>query len=451
MKTIKVRNTRSYTNAIALAIGVWLYGLSVAVMAEPYTLNAAVRIAQTVDPWITGSVNRQESLESLGAHAGTLPDPMVSIAVANLPFDSFDVHQEAMTQFKIGVTQTIPRGNTRALTREKLMNLSEAQPFARDERRASVAVTVSHLWLEVYRYQHTIGLIERDRHLFEHLVDVSQSSYTSASGRTRQQDVIRAQLELTQLDDRLTRLRQQRDTALAGLIEWLPYEAERLTIASSASVNVSLTPAFSAIHNKGAEQLTAVLMAHPKIKGFERNIAASTSNIHLVNQSYKPQWGLNASYGYRDSDPTGNTRADLFSAGVSFDMPFFTGNKQDKKVQAATAQREIIKTNRALALRQLKAGLDTASVNYYHLQERQRLLDTRLLKELSQQAEASLSAYISDEASFSDVVRARIAELNSLIESLNVDVDTKKSIVQINYFLVGAVAITQHGDRHEHL
>ena len=154
----------------------------------------AVRKAQAGDPWLDGSRFREENLRSLSVSAGTLPDPTVSLGVANLPTDSFNFGQEPMTQLKVGVSQMFPRGDTRSLRQEKLERLSRIQPFAREDRKASVAVIVSHLWLEARRSQQTVGLIEKDRGLFEHLVDVAQSGYATAFARTRQQDLVRAQL-----------------------------------------------------------------------------------------------------------------------------------------------------------------------------------------------------------------------------------------------------------------
>ncbi|MEQ8963564.1 MAG: hypothetical protein RLP02_37605, partial [Coleofasciculus sp. C2-GNP5-27] len=60
-------------------------------------------------------------------------------------------------------------------------------------------------------------MIEQDRSLFDYLADVAESAYSNALGRTSQQDVIRAQVELTRLDDRLAALRQQNDVFLAKL------------------------------------------------------------------------------------------------------------------------------------------------------------------------------------------------------------------------------------------
>jgi len=52
-------------------------------------------------------------------------------------------------------------------------------------------------------------------------VDVAQARHSSAVGKTRQQDMLRAQLELTRLEERLNMLFQQYDTAVQSLHEWL--------------------------------------------------------------------------------------------------------------------------------------------------------------------------------------------------------------------------------------
>ena len=402
------------------------------VSAKEYSLSEAVTEAQQHDPWLQASLYQQESLDALSVSASTLPDPTMRLGLANLATDSFDFGQEAMTQLTVGVTQMFPRGKTRVLSQAKLAQLSEAQPLARADRQAMVAVSVAHLWLDAYRSEQILMLIQHKRSLFEHLVDVAESSYSTASGKTRQQDLIRAQLELTRLDDRLARLRQARDVQLAQLSEWL---------LQDISVS-SFTHFFQPLNLRdpsliATDHFNSYLLAHPKVGMVEQKIRAGDTDVELAKQSYKPQWGVNASYGYRDKDPLGSERADLFSVGVSFDVPLFTSNKQNKQVKSASAQREAIKTERALVLRQLKAGADTAKANYQRLLERQGLFKNRLLKEISEQAEASLTAYTRDDGDFAEVVRARIAELEVQIDALNIDIDIQKTIAQLNYFLIG--------------
>lgn len=409
--------------------------------ADSYSLENAVTTAQRQDPWLQGSLKRQESLDARSVEAGSLPDPSVSLGMANLPIESFDFSQEPMTQFKVGVSQIFPRGKTLSLKREKLQKLSEMQPHARADRNAQVAVTVAQLWLDTYRSEQAIYLIEQDRGLFEHLVDVAQSSYTTGSGKTRQQDLVRAQLELTRLDDRLTRLYQQREMSLAKLGEWLGDPVISLSENENSDSLIELkAPSLIQERDRSAKlrQLSDILSRHPKIKRIDQKINAFDSGVKLAKQSYKPQWGVNASYGYRDQTPMGDDRADFFSVGVSFDVPLFTGKRQDKKVQSAEAELEAVKTERTLVLRQLKSGYDSAEVMYLRLVERKFLFDSRLLKEMAEQAEASLSAYTNDDGDFAEVVRARIAELNARIEALHVDIDMQKNIAQLNYFQAGS-------------
>ena len=179
-----------FTVIFALALGVnFSHGA--------LTLDDAVALAQEGDPWIEGSRHQQSALTSQSTAEGTLPDPLITAGFANLPTDTFDFDQEAMTQFKVGISQAIPRGDSLELRRQQLDILGAQQPHRRADRRAQVEAEVTALWLDTWRARESIRLIQQDRNLFEQLVDVAQSNYSTALGRTRQQDLIRAQLELT--------------------------------------------------------------------------------------------------------------------------------------------------------------------------------------------------------------------------------------------------------------
>lgn len=420
----------------------WFVGLVLLFITAPdalaqrsLSLQQAVTIAQQNDPWIIGSRLREEAGQAQSVAAGQLPDPMVSMGFANVPVDNFDLNQEAMTQFKVGVSQTFPRGDTRVLKQQQLSELNAQHPYMREDRRARVQASVSQLWLDVYRYRESIRLIDSDRGLFEHLVDVAQSSYQSALGRTRQQDLVRAQLELTHLDDRLAVLQQQQETVRAQLDEWLAGKLSRgVAVADTLPVMTASYPALIST-SLNSQELATVLLRHPLIQGLDQQIAASATGVQLARQKYKPQWGLNASYGFREADPQGNERSDLLSLGVSLDVPLFTANRQDREVQAAVASGEALRTDKALALRSLQSGFDVARARLLRLDQRKALYAEQLLEQIHDQAEASLTAYTRDDGDFAEVVRARIAELNANIDFLNIKIDRLKTLAELNYFL----------------
>ena len=413
------------------------------------SLEQAVALARNNDPWLQGSELRQQAVEALSVSEGSLPDPMVDVGFANLPTDTFDFDQEPMTQFKVGLSQVIPRGDSRELRRRQLEFMGTEYPHQREKRRAQVAVQVAHLWLEAFRARESVRLIEQDRTLFEHLVDVAQSSYSAALGRTRQQDLVRAQLELTRLEDRLTVLRERYDMARSKLGAWL-YAAEGAAFTSSGGwreielagelpVLAVSDPRLARSDNLfSPQELAGYLQNHPAILALDSRIAAGETGIALAEQKYHPQWRLNASYGYRDDDPMGNDRADFFSIGVAFDLPWFTSKRQDPQVQSAAANAEALRTERSLALREMIAAFDAQRARLVRLEERRRLYRDRLLEEMHEQAEASLAAYTHDDGDFSEVVRARIAVLNTRIDALVFVIVRLYCISLLNYFLVAA-------------
>ncbi len=415
---------------------------------EALTLNVVVEQAQLNDPWLISNRHTQDSIESLSIAAGTLPDPKINLGLANIATDTFDFSQEGMTQFKVGVSQMFPRGDSLAIKKKQLAIVGSQFPFQRQDRQARVAVVVSHLWLDAYKAQQSIALIENDRTLFEQLADVAQASYSSTLGRTRQQDIVRAQLELTRLDDRLTRLNQKKEMSEKKLYEWLnegrfhKTDVNKLSIpefniaTQLPSIKMINETLYTSRSDVSQQKLYQFLSNHPAVMVFDKKIEAKKVGVDLAKQKYKPEWGISAGYGVRDDSPLGQERSDLFSIGVSFDIPIFTSNRQDKQVQSAVSEASAIKTEKWQFVRKLMAAFETQRTQLLRLNERQTLYNERLLPQMHNQAEASLTAYTNDDGDFAEVVRSRIAELNASIDALEIDVERQKSIVQLNYFLM---------------
>jgi len=424
---------------------------------KPLTIEQAIKSAQRNDPWLTGSIHKQRSMESMSIAVNTLPDPKVSINLANLPTDGFDFGQEGMTQAKVGIAQIFPRGDSLDIKSQQLRIQSEAFPYQRQDRAAKVAVTVGSLWLDAYRVQQSIALIEKNRSIFEQLADVAQASYSSGLGKTRQQDIIRAQLELTRLDDRLDKLGQQKNRFEGMLFQWLM----TFSTENDARQSTTLLTLFS-LHNMvlsqqlpeldllnadlvyrtswlKAEDLVHYFSRHPSIVAIDKKVSATKTGIELAKQKYQPEWGVSASYGYRADDPMGRSRADLFSVGLTFDLPLFTENRQDKEVQSAIYKTEAVKTEKLLLLRQLLGSYSSAKGRLLRLKDRQNRYKLKLIPQIHDQEEASLTAYTNDDGDFSEVVRSRIAVLNAEIDQLIINVEEQKLLLELNYLFLGSI------------
>lgn len=421
------------------------------------SFDMAIKTAQKNDPWLTGNIHKQRAIDSMSIAVGTLPDPKVSIALANLPTNGFDFGQEAMTQAQIGIAQVFPRGDTLDIKSQQLRIQSEAFPFQRHDREAKVAVTVGNLWLDAYRVQQSIALIEKNRSLFEQLADIAEASYSSALGKTRQQDIVRAQLELTRLDERLDTLGQHKNRYEGLLLQWLStfsidndfiekqnrysnFALHNMVLSEQIPEIALLNPSLVKTKNwlKPGE-LVAYFTSHPSVVALDKKISATKIGIKLAEQKYRPEWGVNASYGHRANDPMGVSRADLFSVGLSFDLPIFTQNRQDKEVQSAISETEAIKTEKLLLLREFLGAYSSAKGRLQRLKDQQQLYKSKLLPQIHDQAEASLTAYTNDDGDFAEVVRSRIAVLNTEIDELALNVEEQKLNLELNYLFIGSI------------
>ncbi|OKY26169.1 TolC family protein [Thalassotalea sp. PP2-459] len=440
-----------------------LIGLAIGVIAfttqaeKTISLMQAITIAEKNDPWLHGNRLNQQAINHRSIAAGTLPDPKVSIGMMNLPIDSWNTEQEGMTQLKVGVSQMFPRGDSLAIKQNQLKLEATKFPLMRKNRQATVKSTVSQLWLDAYLAQRIIELIENDWALFEQIAEVAQVSYSNVVGKTRQQDVIRAQLEIVQLEDRLMLEKQQLETAIARLNEWLHvydtnnvaqtfnFDAQALVFnVSSQLPELRLKrPELLKAAKYSRNHLAKVLLNHPALLMIDVKQQVVEKNVVLAKQQYKPQWGVNASYSYRDNMPSGDSRADLFSVGVTFDLPLFTDNKQDQQVSASIAESAAVKTEKLLLTKQMISAVEQETRQLRRLSERQKLYQQQLLKQTHNQAEASLTAYTNDDGDFSEVVRARITQLNTKIAALKIDVEALKSVARINYFFTHADATSR--------
>ena len=289
------------------------------------------------------------------------------------------------------------------------------------------------------------------------------AGYSSALGKSNQQDIIRAQLEVTRLEDKLTVLAQEENMLKQKLSEWVSkafvgeyrreYEQDN-ELSLSTFIVPNTLPQIKLINSNlyldeekkpnYQQSLYEAFSDHPLLLALEQRIESSRKGVELTKQLYKPEWGLNAGYSYRGDDPMGNSRDDLLSIGVSFDLPIFTSSKQDKQVQAAISQSESIKTEKWLLLRNMMASYGTAKVQFLKLEQRQKLYNDFLLPQMQDQADASLTAYTNDKGDFAEVVRSLIAQLNTQLDALAINVDLQKLKVQLNYFFtpnVGPVSI----------
>lgn len=397
---------------------------SLPVQAQMLGFNQAIEQARHYDNWLERSRLQEQALRERAISAGQLPDPKMRLALANLPTDSLDFNQENMTQLQFGVSQQFPRGDSLQLRQRQAQQRADSGPLNRALRQATVTRQVASLWLNIYTRQAKIRLIEQNRALFQQLVDVAEANYRN--GRSERHDLLKAELELTRLEDRITRLRQQREQLRGQLVLWLPQElAGRLMPAQRPDIQhqpPQVTPAHHA------------LVEHPSVQLIDQQITVAETGIKLADQAYKPAWNISAQYGYRDDMDNGRDRADFASVAVSFDLPLFPEKRQDPQRRAAVNDAQGLRESRELMLRQLHSQWRAADAGLGQIEARLSL-SSQLLSRFDNQRTAAMQAYANGTADFTEVMQAAIGELNTRLERVQLHTERQRTLLTLNYLL----------------
>lgn len=371
----------------------------------PLTLAEAEDIALAYEP---GRAAMQASAAAIEARAGVaaaLPDPTLRVGLNNYPVQSGGFSTEGMTNGSVGLRQAFPAGDTRELASSQYRSLASEMQFAAGARGEDVLAAVRQTWLDVHYWEHAHRVVAESRPFFADLAEVTRSLY--AVGRKNQQDVLRAELELGRLDDRLIEIDRQRRTARAVLRQWIGSDADRPLPPSLPAPGAGLT----------REELHARLEDHPLLHAAAARITARETGVELANQRSKPGWALDVGYSYRDGTmPDGGARPDLFTVGVTVDLPFFRKPSVDGTLTAALQERRAALESRELLRRQLATRLDAEFVRWQDLGRRIELYEQRILGQAELHAQAALLAYQSDRGDFADVMRGYVNDLNTRLD-----------------------------------
>jgi outer membrane protein TolC len=285
-----------------------------------------------------------------------------------------------------------------------------------DGRGRDVLTAVRHAWLETYYWERAHAIVDESRPFFNDLVTVTRSLYSV--GRRDLQDLLRAELELSRLDDRLIDINKQHSRAIAALSEWVGTDANR-PIAQKL-------PQWQQV--PAVEIMRSNLLTHPALKAAEARIDARQAGIELAEQRYKPGWALDLGYGYRDGFlPNGDPRSDFISLSVTMDLPFFRKNRQDRKLAAALSERRAANESKEQLRRRLSSRLDAEYAQWHELTRRIELYERQILPQARDHARASLVAYQSDAADFADVMRGYIDDLNTRVDHIRLQVEQAQS------------------------
>ena len=251
-------------NAIVLMVLCGVGASAAGAFAEPPT--GAVASAPPVEELVAAALVRSPSLATARARlaaaremiapAGALPNPMVEVMLTDVAFPRYTVGTEEMSMIGPEVRQEIPYPGKRRAARGVAHADSEVRAADLEQAQRMLAAEVRTLYAGIYARDRERQAVAAAAELLDMLSATASSRY--GAGEAEQEAVIKAQLEVSRVAERLEDLAAERSALEAalnrlldrpggeplGIVAELPRPAvpplpwEDLAVASSAEVAV---------------------------------------------------------------------------------------------------------------------------------------------------------------------------------------------------------------------
>ena len=287
------------------------------------SVDQLVNEALQKNPGVQSALRQVEALRHRVPQAKTLPDPTVSVGWAG-NIKPFSVQKGDPSSYRgISANQELPFPGKLKLKGEIADREAAAAWWDYEAARRRVVADVKSAYYDYYYYSKAFDTTQRNNDLLQKLSKIAEARYRVGKGI--QQDVLKSQVEISLIEQRLTVLKQEKTTAQARINTLLfrPPDAELGPPAEFEPANLQYS--LDQLYQMAREQDTGLQRDQHMI---ERDQYA----LNLAHRDYYPDFGVGYMYQQRPG------LMDMHGFTVMANIPVFYRTKQREAVREAAEQ-----------------------------------------------------------------------------------------------------------------
>ncbi len=388
-----------------------------AAAAPPLSLAQLVEEATERNPEILAARRAAEAKHARIPQAGAWPDPTVSLSYAGNVLPPFTVMRgDPSSARQLMAQQTIPYPGKTHLRTEIASRDADAETLAYEAVTRRVAAEVKQAYFDLSYVEQSLLTLHKDRALLQQFEKVAEIRYSV--GKAAQQDVLRAQLELSRLTERETLLEQQRQT-LEGQLNSLRNFPVETPLGETGEVRPSV------VVNTEDDLQAAAQANYPVLKQRRTVVDANRLSVDLARREVRPDFSVGYAYMQRDALP------DMYGITVSTSLPVFRHRKQGMAIAEAAANLE---SARQMEASELTLARYQVKQNFLEVQASERLLklySEGIVPQSSLALESSLSSYETGSVDFLNVLSNFLVVLDTELDYRHQISDHEKALARL--------------------
>lgn len=389
-------------------------------LGEDSDLSQLLHYARANNPGLEAAFQRwKEALEGV-SQATTLPAPRLTLGGYLSEVET----RVGPMQARVGLAQPIPWFGELDLAGNVAFEAAEAAREMLEAARLDLDQRIRDVWYEYAWLEQAIAITQVNLELLVHWESVARARLETGLGR--HSDVIRAQVELGKLEDRVQSLTDLRR----------PMEA-RLNAALNRPLDALLPkPTFPLPEPPQLNEQalsSALLSSSPTLRALEHRVEAAQYGADLADKAFYPDFVVGADYtfiGPADNSSISGSGDDALALTLGFDLPIWRSSyragvrKAEAQIKASRAEQEEI-------LNRLASDLEMALYQFREGDRRVALFRGSLIPKGEESVQALDTAYQSGDEGFLDLIDAERVLLEFQLQAARAEADRAKALAEI--------------------
>jgi outer membrane protein, heavy metal efflux system len=358
--------------------------------AGPLSLARLVKEATERNPEVLAARRAVDAKRARIPQAGAWPDPTVSLSYGGNALPPFTVMRaDPSSARQLMAEQTVPYPGKTRLRTEIATRDADAETLAYEAVARRVAAEVKQAYFDLAYIDRSLAVLQSDRVLLEGFEKAAEIRYSV--GKAAQQDVLRAQLEVTRLSQRETMLNQQQRTIEAQL-----NSLRNVPMDSPVGMPAIVQPSPFAYTQ---DQLEAAAQAnYPVPKQRQAMVDQGRLSVELARKDLRPDFSVGYIYMQRDALP------DMYGITLSTSLPVFRHRKQDMAIAEAAANLESSRELQANELTVLRYQVQQDFLEVQATEQLLKLYTQGIAPQSSLTLESSVNSYETGGVNFLNVL-----------------------------------------------
>jgi len=391
-------------------------------LPSPLPLAWCLERAQAANPDLDIARTSADAAEARVYPAGSLPDPRFRYELSNVPTGDLDLDSTPLSGQQLGLSQRFPFPGLLGNRREAARSASDASREELGDQTRRTAAAVERAWVELGFAQRALDVTVENIDLLRQLAKIAEAKYRVGEGL--QQDVIRAQVALTELlDERLVREAAIRsaEARLANLLDLDPGTA--LPRTSSLRERAPLPEA--------APLLERLEATSPRLRALAQRVEEAEHRVRAAQLEGYPDFDLGLGYRIRKRVMGDAVNGDDFLSGsVSIRLPV-----DRRKWREQVAERNALLRRTQAEYRKFRAalrgGLRARHSDLRRADQEIALLEGGLVPQARQSLASSRSGYEVDKVDFLSLIDSQVRLLNAQLRLERAIADRRAAFAEL--------------------